>query len=211
VKFDRDDATDILKTLCMVIGVVVLVVIAFSLKGGKTNAEQERDNAVDSNISLADQVKNACAKGGVTAKSLGSACVDAQQIVSNPETVKGDRGDRGPRGLSGPAGPQGSPGPSPSMGDISRAVVRYLATNPPSPGPAGRDGRDGKDGVDGKDGSAGKDGSDGAPGKDGMDGSPGPTGAPGPTCPEGYIPNQMMILTPEGPKEAVVCTTPQGE
>lgn len=68
---------------------------------------------------------------------------------------------KGLDGADGQDGRDGTDAPPVSDDQISAAVERYLAGNPPA---AGADGRDGKDGADGQPGAKGEDGRDGADG-----------------------------------------------
>src|ERR1044072_4534413 len=124
--------------------------------------------------SLADQVAEACAKGGDTAKELGSACSRATSIQRTvPVPVPGPAG---PQGGQGPAGTSGVPGPAGPQG------------NPGVPGPAGVPGAEGPKGSNGEPGTtgaAGQNGQDGATGPAGPQGETGPPGATGERGPAG--------------------------
>lgn len=117
--------------------------------------------------SLADQVADACARGGPVATELGDACRHAQQVqqLPGPPGTSGPRGDPGPPGPPGPSGPQGPAG---------------SAGLPGSDGPPGPSGADGVSGAPGVPGPAGSDGAEGKPGAAGPAGPPGVDGRPGP-------------------------------
>jgi hypothetical protein len=133
---------------------VALVLYLASARGNRDLAEQrddardQRDAATDVALSLAEQVKQACAAGGGIARELGAACGQANTVVATPQIVRGERGDRGPRG---PAGPAGTPGKTGGTGKT---------------GPTGRPGPPGLPGANGTNGA------DGAPGADGRPGQP---------------------------------------
>jgi hypothetical protein len=95
---------------------------------------------------------------------------------------EGADGGRGPRGFTGSIGP---------VGDTIR-------------GPRGLTGAQGPPGesIQGPPGPAGPQGPPGPPGQPGVDGK---DGAPGPTCPEGSTPQQRLIITDDGPVQAIVC------
>lgn len=144
--------------------------------------------------SLAQQVAQACARGGDVAAQLGPACQQAAQVQSAIP---------GPQGLSGPPGP---PGPKGDKGDPGASV-----TGPPGPpgpagsavtGPAGADGKPGTDGQDGKDGPPG-------PAVTGPQGPQGERGEPGPACPDGYEPRPAVITAADGSTyQGVACVKP---
>jgi hypothetical protein len=99
----------------------------------------ERDATAAQGLSLAEQVRAACANGGPTAAQLGDACRSAEHVAHHPVVGPAGRpGTTGAQGLPGATGPEGPPGPSGAAG---------------SPG---RDGEDGKAGRDGKDGHPGE-------------------------------------------------------
>lgn len=68
-------------------------------------------------------------------------------VSGNREALRGPRGLQGTPGLKGD---RGDPGPSLPPDQVSGAVARYLAANPPAAGRDGRPGRDGTNGVDGR-------------------------------------------------------------
>jgi hypothetical protein len=155
-------------------------------------ATQFDTNAVSREATnLAQQVADACARGGEVAAQLGPACQQAsrvQQVIPGPPGAQGERGPEGPKGDKGDRGEQGAdggPGPSGAPGAPALAV-----TGPPGP--------------PGQDGQAGQAGADGAPGRDG---APGP---PGPACTEGYEPRPAVVPAPDGGryKDGFACVRP---
>lgn len=147
-----------------VLMVLVLVFLALRSTNDKNNVEQKNDQLIDTSLNLAEQVKRACAQGGQTAKDLGSACGQANAVITQPAIQKGERGLQGRPGLPGPQGTDGKQGP------------RGL------PGKNGKDGAKGAPGSNGADGAAGANGADGATGSSGP---PGPQGDPGPAGKDG--------------------------
>lgn len=139
--------SEALALLCL----VGLVVFALFQIDDKQEAEGARDTAQDTALSLAEQVKTACASGGVTAAELGPACGQASEVAAGST--------RGERGRPGPAGPP------PSDQQVAEAVAAYLDANPVV-------GKRGKQGKAGEPGLAGADGDPGEPGDPGKDGSP---------------------------------------
>jgi hypothetical protein len=93
-----------------------------------TQVSAERDVSVARSLSLAEQVKAACAGSG--AIELGDACHSAEVVVAQP--IPGPRGIPGAPGVSGPQGPPGATGPT---------------------GPTGPPGKDGTPGTDGRNGA----------------------------------------------------------
>lgn len=93
----------------------------------------ERNVVAARSLTLAEQVKQACGRGGAAAVELGMACQQAAQVVATPVP--------GPRGITGPAGPRGEPGPTGPAGQTGSA-------GPVGPqGPPGNDGKPGHNGV----------------------------------------------------------------
>ncbi|MBC9000515.1 hypothetical protein [Micromonospora aurantiaca (nom. illeg.)] len=150
-------------------------------------AERRATTAVSVAQQLCDQVRQA-----------GMTCVE------DPEQL---RGDPGPAGADGQAGPSGPPGP------------RGWPGEPGPSGPAGDDGADGADGAGrvgaaGAAGPAGPSGPAGARGPEGPAGPSGPPGPPGPSgpagedgpaCPDGYHPQEAMVLTTGGTRQVTLC------
>ncbi|MGW4129505.1 hypothetical protein [Amycolatopsis japonica] len=152
--------------------------------------------------SLADQVTEACAKGGPGAAQLGAACAKAAEVKDqtpvaqpaepDPATLRQAARTAVAEYCAAPSRPcRGVDGASPNFDAIVTTVLARM--------PAPKDGRDGKDAstpdwaaqVAAYCGQAtepcrGRDGEKGADGKDGQDGKPGAEGPPGPTCPDGY-------------------------
>lgn len=166
------------KWITAALGVALIAVVAWLLYE-QVSTRLAVNSARHEATSLAQQVTEACARGGPVAAELGPVCEQAsrvQQTIPGPQGapgergLKGDKGDRGERGLDGAQGVPGSPG----------ATV----TGPP--------------GLPGADGAPGKDGADGAPGADGADGPKGDPGPPGAACAEGYEPRPAVITHPDG-------------
>jgi hypothetical protein len=146
--------------------------------------------------SLADQIAEACAKGGTTAAELGPACAKAAEVQRDPSPPPRDGrdGEPGPRGPQGPTGSQGPQGPTGASGPTG------------APGPVGADGPAGPVGAAGTPGEPGPQGPQGVPGQQGQ---PGVDGAPGPTCPTGYEPRPALIVGPDGSTyQGVACVDP---
>lgn len=114
-----------------------------------------------------------------------------QDVAAAVRAYCNDRGEcRGPRGRvgeSGPAGEEGPPGPPPSDEAVAAAVAAYCAERDECRGPRG------------------------SPGPAGPQGERGPRGSPGPACPDGYSREQAMVVTTDGPRDAVICTRDESE
>lgn len=140
-------------------------------------------------VTLAEQVKQACANGQLVIDER-NLCSKAEQVAEAPAELvpgpPGPKGEDGADGKDGEPGTQGPPGPAGANGEDG------------APGPAGADGADGATGPAGADGLNGVDGAPGAmgpagpagadstvPGPPGPAGEPGTDGAPGPTGPAG--------------------------
>jgi hypothetical protein len=154
----------------------------------RVSTRVDANTAAQEASSLAQQVTDACARGGPIAAQLGHVCEQAnrvQQTVPGPQGIQGERGEAGPTGPPGPAGPTGPPGPAGATGPSGPPGA--AVTGPPGPtgpgGPAGPAGPAGQDGQDGKDGA------------DGAKGDPGP---PGPACPDGYEQAEVLYTNPDG-------------
>ncbi|MFL6144100.1 MAG: hypothetical protein ACJ72N_19825 [Labedaea sp.] len=108
--------------------------------------------------SLADQVAEACAKGGPAAAELGDACRQAHDVqqLPGPAGAPGPEGPRGDPGLAGPGGPAGSPGPTGPPGGDGQAGAAGPQGTAGEAGPAGPAGPAGEPGPAGTDGSNGK-------------------------------------------------------
>jgi hypothetical protein len=145
------------RVLIVVALAVILAAVLYvaSARGNRDLAEQrddardERDTATGVALSLAEQVKAACAGGGETARDLGAACGQASTVVATPQTIRGERGDRGLTGPAGPSGKTGKPGKTGPTGPAGKTGAQGPtgaagASGPP--GPAGADGRDGSAG-----------------------------------------------------------------
>lgn len=200
---NREELWDKIKLLVMVLILAILVIIVLTMSRDKDNVEQELDTAEDTVVNLVDlvdQFETACDRGESVPIFLRAVCSRATTVAQNPEIVRGDQGDRGPVGAPGIPGLEGPRGPAPTATQIAKAVAAYLRNNPPAAG---------QQGETGTPGTAGSQGQDGAPGQDGTNGKDGARGEPGPACPEGFVPNNMTVLTPDGPQEAVICTSPE--
>lgn len=127
-----------------------LVVAQLSTADRATVAEQKAEKAQ----SLADQVAEACAKGGPAAVELGDACRQAHDVQQLP----GPPGERGSPGPPGPRGDQGPPGPLGEPGESGQAGAIGMDGQPGAPGPAGPQGEPGPPGPQGEPGQVGVDG-----------------------------------------------------
>lgn len=160
--------------------------------------------------SLAQQVGEACARGGQTATELGSACAKAAEVkeaapvVAQPVAIAPD-----PAAIRQAArtavsdycalnnGCRGSDGTSPNFDAIVTAVVARI--------PAPKDGRDGENG-DAASAVAAYCGQPDGPcrgpagpgGVNGTNGTNGTNGADGPACPAGYELRDAVITAPDG-------------
>lgn len=117
--------------------------------------------------------------------------------ISNDPQFKGPEGDTGPSGAPG----------APCVPEVPGC------TGPPGPG--GQDGSQGQQGPKGDEGDQGEMGEPCSPdleacrGPQGEPGQTGPSGPPGPVCPPGWYPEVVMLVTTEGPREAMVCIQDQ--
>ncbi|HEU0087941.1 MAG TPA: hypothetical protein VFQ77_09850 [Pseudonocardiaceae bacterium] len=157
----------------------VLAGVAVTLAAG--NTEDQRDAAVAQSLSLAEQVRQACAAGGPGAAELAQAgaCRNAAQVQAAP--IPGPAGAPGVSGEAGREGPPGAPGPS---------------GRPGPPGPPGPPGAPGPPGIPGPPGQDGRDGRPGVGGAVGPTGPPGPSGPPGTDCPPGE--SRQPVTWPDG-------------
>lgn len=143
-------------------------------------AAAQRSEVSEANaVTLAEQVKQACATGQLVIDER-NLCSKAESVAAAPaELVPGPPGPKGEDGKDGEPGPQGPPGPAGKNGADG------------GPGPAGADGAVGPAGADGLNGApgavgpAGADGVPGPPGPAGPAGEPGADGATGPIGPVG--------------------------
>ncbi|HEV2778537.1 MAG TPA: hypothetical protein VGX25_03980 [Actinophytocola sp.] len=187
-----------------IVVVALIVYVAVDLIGAQFRADRATDEktvAQRDAKSLADQVAEACAKGGSTALELGAACQKAAEVQT---AIPGPPGEPGQAGASGPAGPRGAPGPPGPIGPKG---------DPGERGPPGAPGTDGPAGPAGPPGEAGPPGPQGEPGPAGPAGEPGPAGAtgppgpPGPACPDGYEQREVLLIPADGglPQPGVGC------
>lgn len=132
-----------------------LLVLIWVTLAQRQSSQERADRASSAALTLAEQVRAACAEGGQTARDLGAACGQAAAVTANPGI------GRGARGAIGPPGAPGAPGVA---GRDGRRGPRGLPGRPGAPGPSGPAGVDGVAGVPGVDGAAGPAGADGAPG-----------------------------------------------
>lgn len=183
--------------------VAVLAATVVWLAWDRVSTRVDANTAAQEATSLAQQVTDACARGGVIAAQLGRACEQAnrvQQTVPGPPGTQGERGEpgpQGPTGASGPAGAQGPTGPAGAAGP----------SGPPGPAVTGPPGATGPPGPAGAAGPAGQDGQDGKDGNDGAKGDPGP---PGPTCPDGYEQAEVLYTNPDGTQKPGVGCVKKG-
>lgn len=162
--------------------------------------------------SLADQVGEACAKGGPVAQQLGKACAKAAEVQDQP-AVAAPATQPDPAALrqaartavaeycAAPARPcRGADGSTPPFDAIVDAVVARI--------PAPKNGTDGQDGRDAPvpDYTAvvasycgqADEPCRGPAGQKGDSGETGPRGPAGPTCPDGYELRDAVITAPDG-------------
>ena len=149
-----------------------------------TAAAQRSEVLTSNTVTLAEQVKQACA-GGQLVIDDRNLCEKANQIAAAPtELVPGPPGPRGSDGNDGGPGPQGPPG---ANGKDSTVAGPPGATGPGGPpGPQGANGLTGATGAQGLPGAdstvpgpAGPQGPAGPAGADGAPGAPGANGADG--------------------------------
>lgn len=137
----------------------------------------QRSEVASSNaVTLAEQVKEACATGQLVVDER-NLCSKAQAVAESPaELVPGPPGPKGADGKDGEPGPPGPQGPQ---------GVAGLAGASGAPGASGADGLNGAAGADGLNGAPGADGAPGPAGPPGPQGEPGPIGPAGPAGPAG--------------------------
>ena len=152
-------------------------------------AAQRSEVLASNTLTLAEQVKQACATGQLVIDDR-NLCETANKIAAEPaELVPGPPGPPGADGRDGVDGSDGRLGPPGPAGADSTVPGPAGAdsTVPGPPGPAGRDGINGSDGADstvpgppGPPGPAGPAGADSTvPGPAGPQGEQGPAGEPG--------------------------------
>lgn len=152
-------------------GVLWIATTATTAQTELATTTGQRDAAVVQSVSLAEQVRQACASGALAPSD--SLCARAAQVQAQP--IPGPAGPAGAPGSSGAPGPSGPPGPPGPSG---------------IPGPPGEPGADGQPppclaeagqcvGPQGSTGSPGPAGPQGEPGPAGPQGEPGAPGAPG--------------------------------
>lgn len=144
--------------LLLIAGVVYLTSTANDTAAEKDAAVGQRDAAVGSALSLAEQIRAACADGELD----GALCASAAQVQADP--IPGSQGRAGADGVNGIDGRNGVDGTN-GINGLDGETPPCLSTPAQCVGADGRDGVDGKDGADGQDGVDGKDGVDGAPGR----------------------------------------------
>ncbi|MBB4689835.1 hypothetical protein [Amycolatopsis jiangsuensis] len=159
---------------------------------------------------LAEQVADACARGGETAVELGSACAKADEVKDQPNVAEPAATTTDPAALRSAArtavesycaarnGCRGANGETPDFDALTSAVLARI--------PAPADGTDGKRGpgpsdaqvssavadyCDAHDQCRGPAGAQGTPGINGHD------GAAGPACPDGYELRDAVITAPD--------------
>lgn len=180
----------------------------------QVRAEQHQETAV----SLAQQVQDACADGGL---SVGGRdlCRRADDVVQSAPVAgpvgdrgpQGERGFTGPRGDTGPRGPEGEPGP---RGERGPEGDRGPQGEQGAQGDTGATGPEGDAGPMGETGPRGETGATGARGPQGETGPAGPAGPAGPTCPDGYAPRALYVQSRTDPmmpltqawRLATICT-----
>lgn len=141
------------------------------------------------------------------------------------ESIIGPRGPAGPNGrngqsVTGPEGPDGSDGVDGSDGsdgtdgtdgsdgrgvrnmrltESGDVIVEYTDGTTQNFGPlVGPRGPEGPAGPQGEAGAPGPDGAPGPQGGPGPEGPAGPAGPAGPTCPEGYVGQDLRVITASG-------------
>lgn len=153
----------LVRRILEVLVVAIVVYLAFEQITSQFEANQATEEKVavqQQAKSLAEQVAEACAKGGQAAAELGAACQQAAEVQQAAAAAPGPPGELGPRGPKGDKGDPGADGQSPPC----------LADPPHCQGADGQDGVPGSAGVPGP---AGPQGEPGPAGVDGQDGAPG--------------------------------------
>lgn len=137
-----------LKTVTLVTALLVAALVAWASIGiyqtvtTQRTTEVQRDGAAAQAVSLAEQIKQACASGDLA----GAVCQQAVEVAADPVPVEPP-----PQGAEGPRGPGPTPeqirlaveaylvsnpppaGRAPSTAEIAQAVSSYLISNPPAP------------------------------------------------------------------------------
>ncbi len=168
-------------------GVAWLVYGQLDARDEASTATTERDQAAGTARSLADQVADACAKGGPAASELGATCEQAAKVQAAPTPSVARDGRDGRNGVDGATPP------------CYFEASQCRGDN----GTGGRDGTNGQDGTNGADGQNGQDGQTPACQSEpdqcrGPAGPGGPAGPPGPTCPDSYELRDAVISAPDG-------------
>ncbi|WP_329068990.1 hypothetical protein [Amycolatopsis sp. NBC_01480] len=198
---------------------VIAIVLALLAVGASTWATVEpytvRQDAAAVQTqakSLAEQVADACAKGGPVAAELGAACAKAAEVADQPPVTAGPTPDlaelrAAARAAVGQycAAHQECRGPNGAGPDLDSLTAAVLARIPaPKDGTAGTDGRDGRDAPPPDYAAlvalycAAHDECRGPAGPPGAAGAPGADGKPGPACPDGYELRDAVITSPAG-------------
>lgn len=162
-------------------GFIALAIVAALLLGRQTAGLTDRAAAEQDRANRAvTGVDQLCQQ----VRQLGGQC------VVDPASLRGD---------TGPAGPQGVPGIPGRDGDDG------VDGAPGSTGPIGPAGPAGDQGPEGDQGETGPAGTVGPPGPPGPAGPAGEAGPAGPECPTGYHPQDVTVMTGEGPQVIAAC------
>lgn len=183
----------------------VAVVILFIRNDDKQDLNQKQDAAINQLTSELSDVCRTARPGQVLPSTVQEAC-DRAKKGEKPDVLKGERGEPG---IPGERGPQGERGDVGQEGDTG---AQGVPGTPGIPGERGERGDTGEQGAQGNQGPQGETGAQGIPGVQGEPGQQGPQGPPGPTgpqCPENYSPQEVVLLTSNGPTEASVCVKNQ--
>jgi hypothetical protein len=191
----------------IIVGLSVLL-LGWFLGQRATGAEEERVTAVAETsatagqaLDLASAIRGACDAGTIPAK-YQDACAKAVVVQARPvPAVPGAKGADGSNGANGINGLDGLPG------GIGPSGLPGLPGETGVPGPQGEPGLQGAAGAPGPAGADGAAGPAGPQGEQGPQGATGPQGPPGPTCPEGSSPEEIVVLTDDGPETITACTT----
>lgn len=199
--------------IAVVIAIAALIAAGYAIYEPYT-VRQDAAAVQSQAKSLADQVAEACAKGGAAAAQLGQACAKAAEVQGQPDVGQATA-QVDPELLRAAARAavvdycatrnqcRGSDGSTPNFDAIVNAVVAQI--------PAPKDGHDGRDAptpdwaaqVAAYCGQAnepcrGPAGTKGETGDAGATGATGAAGAPGPTCPPGYELHDAVITDTDG-------------
>jgi hypothetical protein len=158
-----------------------------------TAAAQRSEVLATNTVTLAEQVKQACATGQLVIDDR-NLCEKANQIAAAPaDLVPGPPGPKGADGKNGETGPPGAQGPK---GDTGSTGTQGTA------GPAGSAGSNGVNGPPGPQGEPGPQGPAGAdstvPGQAGPQGPQGPAGADGSDGTDGKSPTSFTFTDKTG-------------